>query len=294
MSNVLFIWALIFLFILQPDVAHEGAVSGAQLFTHALLPYLLPYIILTQWLLKMPSKQGTSQWSRYIKAYVLGSFGGFPVGAVTVSEMKKNGEISAAESSLLVASCHAPGPMFIIGFVGNELFGSTTSGWKLLIAIHLANIVFFVLAMSLLGSRYQQAAIPIIPQQDHKTSPLLRSIKDSSSVILLVATTVIFFSSLGNVLSHSISSVITVDMGVTKTLLLAVFEMTSGVQSATEHFAGDAMYPMLIAAILSINGMSIHMQVMTIAKSAGIRILPYVIARVWNTLLVPILFIWIY
>ena len=294
MSNVLVIWALIILFILQPDVAHEGAVTGAQLFTHALLPYLLPYIILTQWLLKMPSKRVNSQWSRYIKAYVLGSFGGFPVGAVTVSEMKKNGEISSAESSLLIASCHAPGPMFIIGFVGNELFGSTTSGWKLLIAIHLANIVFFVLAMSFLGKRYQETIVPVVPQQQHSTSPLLRSIKDSSSVILLVATTVIFFSSLGNVLSHSISSVFTVDMGVTKTLLLAVFEMTSGVQSATEHFAGDAIYPMLIAAILSINGLSIHMQVMTIAKGAGIRILPYVVARVWNTLLVPVLFMWIY
>lgn len=293
MSNVLVIWALIILFILQPDVAHEGAVTGAQLFTTALLPYLLPYIILTQWLLKMPSKRVTSQWSRYIKAYVLGSFGGFPVGAVTVSEMKKNGEISAAESSLLVASCHAPGPMFIIGFVGNELFGSTTSGWKLLIAIHLANIIFFILAMSIIGRRHQESIVPIVPEQ-HSTSPLLRSIKDSSSVILLVATTVIFFSSLSNVLSYSISSVITVDMGVTKTLLLAVFEMTSGVQSATEHFAGDAIYPMLIAAILSINGLSIHMQVMTIAKGAGIRIFPYVIARVWNTLLVPVLFIWIY
>lgn len=293
MSNVLVIWALIILFILQPDVAHEGAVTGAHLFTTALLPYLLPYIILTQWLLKMPSKRVTSQWSRYIKAYVLGSFGGFPVGAVTVSEMKKNGEISAAESSLLVASCHAPGPMFIIGFVGNELFGSTTSGWKLLIAIHLANIIFFILAMSIIGRRHQESIVPIVPEQ-HSTSPLLRSIKDSSSVILLVATTVIFFSSLSNVLSHSISSVITVDMGVTKTLLLAVFEMTSGVQSATEHFAGNAIYPMLIAAILSINGLSIHMQVMTIAKGAGIRIFPYVIARVWNTLLVPVLFIWIY
>ena len=293
MSNVLVIWALIILFILQPDVAHEGAGTGAQLFTTALLPYLLPYIILTQWLLKMPSKRVTSQWSRYIKAYVLGSFGGFPVGAVTVSEMKKNGEISAAESSLLVASCHAPGPMFIIGFVGNELFGSTTSGWKLLIAIHLANIIFFILAMSIIGRRHQESIVPIVPEQ-HSTSPLLRSIKDSSSVILLVATTVIFFSSLSNVLSYSISSVITVDMGVTKTLLLAVFEMTSGVQSATEHFAGDAIYPMLIAAILSINGLSIHMQVMTIAKGAGIRIFPYVIARVWNTLLVPVLFIWIY
>ncbi|MEK4024112.1 hypothetical protein [Sporosarcina sp. FSL W7-1283] len=295
MINVTVIWALIILFIIQPDIAHEGAVSGAQLFVHALLPYLLPYIILTQWLLKMPSNHlSSSQWSRYIKAYVLGSFGGFPVGAVTVSEMKKNGEISTTESSLLLASCHAPGPMFIIGFVGNELFGSVASGWKLLIAIHLANIMFFLLLLVFLRKQ-RVKTVPQPPvERDQKTSPLLGSIKDSSSVILLVATTVIFFSSLGNVLSHLVSSVFPIDMGISKTLLLAVFEMTSGVQSATEHFSGDAMYPMLIAAIISINGLSIHIQVMTLAKGAGISILPYIIGRAWNTVLVPLLFILIY
>ncbi|GKV64297.1 MULTISPECIES: hypothetical protein [unclassified Sporosarcina] len=295
MINVTVIWALIILFIIQPEVAHEGAVSGAQLFVHALLPYLLPYIILTQWLLKMPGQQSASQWKRYIKAYVLGSFGGFPVGAVTVSEMKKNGEISTAESSLLLASCHAPGPMFIIGFVGNELLGSVVNGWKLLLAIHLANIVFFLMMMWLLRKqRIEHVVPPAVKDEQQNSSPLLSSIKDSSSVILLVATTVIFFSSMGNVLSSLISTVFPVDMGGTKTILLAIFEMTSGVQSATEHFSGDSFYPLLIAAIISLNGMSIHMQVMTIAKSAGIRILPYVIGRAWNTLLVPLLFFWMY
>ncbi|WP_153731189.1 hypothetical protein [Sporosarcina obsidiansis] len=295
MINVTVIWALIILFIIQPDVAHAGAVSGAQLFIHALLPYLLPYIILTQWLLKMPSNHlHTSQWNRYIKAYVLGSFGGFPVGAVTVSEMKKNGEISTVESSLLLASCHAPGPMFIIGFVGNELFGSVSSGWKLLIAIHLANLLFFFLSLFILRKQRVNTVRTTPVEQDKKMSPLLSSIKDSSSVILLVATTVIFFSSLGNVLSHLISSIFPVDMEITKTLLLAIFEMTSGVQSATEHFSGDTIYPLLIAAIISINGLSIHMQVMTLAKTAGIGILPYIIGRVWNTLLVPLLFILMY
>ncbi len=37
-----------------------GAEAGAQLFIHALLPYLLPYIILTQWLLKMPNSHTES------------------------------------------------------------------------------------------------------------------------------------------------------------------------------------------------------------------------------------------
>lgn len=294
MINVTVIWGLIILFIIQPDVAHAGAVSGAQLFLHALLPYLLPYIILTQWLLKMPANRlQQNQWSRYIKAYVLGSFGGFPVGAVTVSEMKKSGELSTRESSLLLAACHAPGPMFIIGFVGNELLGSVANGWKLLLAIHVANIMFFLLSLIFLRGQPTQPVQQVIAT-DSKTSPLLSSIKDSSSVILLVATTVIFFSSLGNVLSHVTSAIFPVDMEITKTLLLAVFEMTSGVQAATEYFSGNALYPLLIAAIISINGLSIHMQVMTLAKSASINLLPYIIGRAWNVTLVPLLFLWMY
>ena len=55
MINIFIIWGLIVLFIVQPGVAHDGAEAGAGLFVHALLPYLLPYIILTQWLLKMPT-----------------------------------------------------------------------------------------------------------------------------------------------------------------------------------------------------------------------------------------------
>ncbi len=101
MINLSVIWGLIILFILQPSIAHAGAEAGAQLFIHALLPYLLPYIILTQWLLKMPNRaRKAPKWKRFLKAYVLGSFGGFPVGAVTVTEMMKNGELSQKQSGL--------------------------------------------------------------------------------------------------------------------------------------------------------------------------------------------------
>ena len=78
---------------------------------------------------------------------MLGSFGGFPVGAVTVTEMTKNNEFTQKQSWILLAACHAPGPMFVIGFVGTELFGDISTGWKLLIAIHIANILFFFITL---------------------------------------------------------------------------------------------------------------------------------------------------
>lgn len=291
MISIAVIWGLIILFILQPGIAHDGAEAGAQLFVHALLPYLLPYIILTQWLLKIPSEQPSkSNWKRYMKAYVLGSFGGFPVGAVTVTEMVKNRELSKRESGYLLAACHAPGPMFILGFVGTELFGDTMSGWKLLAAIHIANILFFLCTLLIIKKRPTETETPQLqPMSKRTSSPFLESIKDSSAVIILVATTVIFFSSLGNVLTTAISKIFTVDLGITKTILLSLFEMTSGVQSATDHFFTNPVFPFLIVAIISLNGLSIHMQVFVISKAVNIPLFPYFLSRAWSVITVPII-----
>ncbi|MFS0574365.1 hypothetical protein AB1K83_01890 [Sporosarcina sp. 179-K 3D1 HS] len=291
MATIVIIWGLIILFILQPGISHEGAEFGAQLFIHALLPYLLPYIILTQWLLKIPYRaKQNSKWRTFTKAYILGSFGGFPVGAVTVSEMKKNGELTKRQSGLLLAACHAPGPMFVIGFVGTELFGNVGAGWKLLAAIHLSNILFFLLTLLFLRKDESQDQITIDHGPRQTGLPLLDAIKESSSIIILVATTVIFFSSLGTVLSSVATATFTVDLGIAKTIALSIFEMTSGVQSATDHFYDSPIFPFLIAAILSLNGMSIHMQVFVIANAARVPMSPYILGRLWSIILVPFLF----
>ncbi len=291
MINIAIIWALIFLFILQPGTAHDGAEVGAYLFVNALLPYLLPYIILTQWLLKIPAVSTKRvAWKSFLKAYVLGSFGGFPVGAVTVSEMTLTNELSSRQASLLLAACHAPGPMFIIGFVGTELFGDITMGWRLLIAIHFANISFFLITLVFMKYRIPSRNHAFVPNNKTNGLPFLDAIKESSNVIILVATTVIFFSALGTVLAKVIATTFAVDTGIAQTVILSIFEMTTGVQSASAHFSHLPFFPLIIAAIIAANGLSIHMQVAVIAKSAGISIRPYFIGRLWSIIIVPIIF----
>lgn len=289
MVHLAIIWGLIILFIVQPGVAHHGAELGADIFIHALLPYLLPYIILTQWLLKKSKPSNTTVWKRYLKAYVLGSFGGFPVGAVTVAEMTKRSELTTRQGSLLLAACHAPGPMFIIGFVGTELFGNIRMGWKLLIAIHIANILFFVLISFFLNVTTKETEKTIQTKLKMSPSPLLDAIKESSNVMILVATTVIFFSSLGIVLANLVSITFHSDTGITQTILLTFFEMTAGVQSATTHFKHLPFFPLLIAAIISVNGLSIHMQVAVIARAAKLSLRPYIFGRLGSILLVPVI-----
>lgn len=287
------IWGLIILFIVQPMIAHKGAEIGGRLFVNNLLPYLLPYIILTQWLLKSSVSRQQHRIVHYLKAYILGAFSGFPVGAVTLVEMTKRKELSVQESSILLGICHAPGPMFVIGFVGLELFQDVLLGWKLLIAIHLVNSCFFLFICLKFKSSQTRSTTPNIPTQPSHAFPLLDALKESTTVLLLVATTVIFFSSLGTILTSTIAQIFTVDVGITETIILSFFEMTAGMSSAYTHLKSLPLFPYIVAAILTANGLSIHMQVFAIAKTVQLSFKPYVFFRLTSILLVPIVFFFI-
>ena len=50
---------LILLLLLFPQTAHNGTDLGLNLFMEALFPYLLPYLILTQWLLRLTAPMRT-------------------------------------------------------------------------------------------------------------------------------------------------------------------------------------------------------------------------------------------
>lgn len=290
MVQLAIVWGLIILFIFQPTIAHEGAEAGAMLFLHALLPYLLPYIILTQWLLHTTSTQDTknSFLFRFCKTYILGSFGGFPIGAVTVSEMFKKRELTSRQAALLLAVCHAPGPMFIIGFVGIEIFQDIQLGWKLLIALHVANLLFFLLMLPFI-TQEEELAIISKPKPIVKL-PLIIGLKESSSIILLVATTVIFFSALSNVLTTTFITILPFDEVMMELLTFSLLEMTAGVQTAALTLSTFEYYYLIIAIIIAFNGLSIHMQVAVIAQSARISLKLFIIGRFWSVLVVPFIF----
>ncbi len=117
--------------------------------------------------------------------------------------------------------------------------------------------------------------------------PLLEAIKESSSVIILVATTVIFFSALGTVLSTVIYINFLGRHRHNKNRCPINFRNDFRCPICDRPFCDYPIFPFIIAAILSLNGLSIHMQVAVIAKSANIPMLPYIGGRLWSIVLVP-------
>lgn len=284
------IWCLIALFLLQPGLAREGAVFGIELFTEALLPYLLPYLILTQWLLRLPAKEPKRRTGTYWKTYLLGAFGGFPVGAVSVSHQVKDGRLSTREGALLTAICHAPSSMLLIGYVGNELFGRASVGWLLMAVIHGLNLIFLLIlsVRTALHPERRQASVSIPKRKSG--SPLTESLKESSQTIVLVATTVVFFSAVGTVAADLVARLSPLDVKTAGMAVFPLFEMTAGLQTAHDLFSGMDLHAALTALILSMNGLSIHLQVAVIARGAGIPMRWYAAARLAHMIIVPPVF----
>ena len=101
------------LLVLFPGVAHLGTTNGMRLFFDNLFPYLLPYFILTHWILLLSRPIANSTFSVLIRTYILSAFGGFPTGAVILNQMVLNDEISKKQAAYLLPICHNPSPIFV-------------------------------------------------------------------------------------------------------------------------------------------------------------------------------------
>ncbi|MEK4522716.1 hypothetical protein NSQ95_05845 [Psychrobacillus sp. FSL W7-1457] len=281
-------WALIILLFLQPGVSHKGALEGMRIFTTSLMPYLLPYLVITQMFIRTQKKFLTTnnKFKLYFNIYLLTALGGFPSGAAIISSLKEIGTLNARNASWLLAICHAPSPMFVIGFVGIEIFNAEIAGLKLLIIIHVVNLIF-LLVFIIFSKPIQMNTY----KKEANTSPFQESIKETYQILLLIGTTVIFFTTISYIVFESLKEIIPSISPTVLVFVSSLFEMTGGISLAGQILSGSYYLPFTIALIIAFSGLSIHMQIIVLAQKAGIPIRKYLMFRLLNMLIIPLFFI---
>lgn len=284
--------SLICLLLLFPGVAHEGTDLGVELFMEALFPYLLPYLILTQWFIRLTPerKQSSSKFQLFFKTYGISALGGFPTGAATIVYLKKSKQLSLKEANFLLAICHSPSPLFVLGFVGNDLLNETRFSWQFLILYHVVSvIILFIFYLYYRKNFYEPNHLPTI-NTPNQQNPFTSSIKDSIPTVLVVGATIIFFTTIYTVVMHSISSFIPNIHSNVMLVIAAMLEMTNGLQIAQQLFSDKLFLPVILATFLTSQSLSIHMQVAVIAKTEGLSLIPYTLMRIVFTLFIPFLY----
>jgi sporulation integral membrane protein YlbJ len=204
--------ALIIL-LLHAEEAESGAYAGLQLCLRVIVPSLFPFFVAARLL----SCLGLAEYLGIYAAplmdrlfrvggegaagVVRGVSGGYPLGAVTIANLYRDGRIKKEEAEHLLAFCDNSGPAFIIGAAGVGIFGSAAAGLLLYLTHILAAALVGILssfARKKSSSPQRRPAVRI--RSVGLAEALTEGIRSSSLALLGICGFVIFFSALVSVL----------------------------------------------------------------------------------------------
>jgi len=130
-GSILFFFILMFLF---PYASYKGASSGLMLWFINVLPTLLPFIIVSNIIIRINIAGKISELlypviGRLFKVspngcypILIGFLSGLPMGAKAVADLTTDNKISQKESHFLLSMCNNTSPIFIMSYIAiNQL-----------------------------------------------------------------------------------------------------------------------------------------------------------------------------
>ena len=301
--NSFFDTAIFFLLLLFSLILAFGqnfssvVLDGINLWVSCVLPSLFPYFFITAVLskLKMTSKI-SSHLSPFTKrffntggavgyAFFISLISGYPTGAKMVSDLKEKGLLSEIESIRASAVCSTSSPMFLIGSVGNLMFGSAIFG-ILLFLVHIlsALTIGFIFSFYKKGNDFSKPAPFISAEQTDNI--LYESVFSAVTSVLVVGGLIVIFYLFSEVLLRigmltpliNGLNLIVGNQTSAKGIILGALECTSGLKTLSIIGISTLSLP-LCALICGFGGFSVIMQSVAYLKKAKLKTAPFVFSK---------------
>ena len=300
----LFVFALL---LVNADFAMDGVRQGLSLCTETLFPSLFPFLVLSELLIASGAGEALGRlFSRPVAALfglsesgaaslILGFFCGFPVGTTSAMAFYRKEELSREELQRLVLFANNPSSGFLIGAVGEALFGSKTVGIALFCITLLSAStlgLFLHIFFGKVNQKYKTAGNGI--RKSFSAADFTAGVKRAFSSLLQVCAFVLFFSCISKCLAPLILELnLPQSAGV---LLSGILEMTSGISGAITLLSPSLAF-LFIAFFASFAGLSVALQIFSVAEEAHLPLWPYLAARLVQgalALLYASLFLWLF
>jgi len=281
-----------------------ATLDGIKLWVACVLPALFPYLFITTIL---SSLSITAKFAKKLSpltiflfktggftgyAFFISLISGYPLGAKTVSDLKKQNLLTDVEAVRASAFCSTSSPMFLIGSVGNVMFRSNLFGICLFLTHVLSAFV-----VGLIFSFYKKNLAPekliYTPNQNNRTDNLLyESVYSAVISVLVVGGIITIFYLLTEVLIQlkilslpiDILGEIIGDKSVAECIVLGLFECTRALKSlAISKF--NAFTLPIASAVCGFGGLSVIIQSIAYLKNAKIKTAPFILAKIISAVL---------
>ena len=295
--------------ILFSNTSLQATKSGILLWAKNVVPSLFPFFIATELLnfTNLPYYLGKLT-NRFMKplfnvpgeasyAFIMGIISGYPIGAKIVNKFLDDGVCTKQEAERMLAFTNNSGPLFIIGTIGISFFGFTKIG-ILLFATHILSCITVGIILGIFSKKNSNHINSTYHKNTYTSSEsftisdlgtiLSRSITNAISTILLIGGFIVLFSVIISILNNlnifNFISIVFTKIGFNgeyvKGISIGLLELTHGISYISSIHAKKLSILITITSfILGFAGISIFLQIFSIASKNNLSMKPYIIGK---------------
>lgn len=187
-----------------------------------------------------------------------GLMSGFPTAAVVYSELGKIGAIDEAEGESLMPFCSGASAAFLIGAVGEKMFGDAALGVRLLICQTAAALILILITKK----RRRPSRLASAEKARITPAHAAGAIADAGKTMLGIASFIAFFS----VVSDALAADLNLD-GYADAIVRSTLEISGGAAALSRTDGGRY----LLGFAAGFSGVSVYMQSCFAAQGAAMK-----------------------
>lgn len=295
-----FTLSFLLILLIFPTLALRGAKNGLMLWFQTVLPTLLPFMIISNLIVKLQVTDcltsffyptigrllGLSKAGCY--PLIIGMLSGYPVGAKACADLVISRKITKDEGQFLLCFCNNASPMFIISFVSMQCLKLNGKGALILCIIYISGIVTAMIYRLLTRLQKNSVTSMTIPSycaasltsESPKMSPFLildQTILNAFEILIKVGGYIILFSILAEIALH-----LTFIPALLRYFIIGFLEITTGTAAiGIAHFT-FAQKIVLTNALTAFGGLSSHAQTYSVIMNSGLSIKKYFLFKCMN------------
>lgn len=312
-----FILLFLILMIVYPRATYQGASSGLLLWFHNILPNLLPFIIVSNLMirLKLTKKVSRVFYPLFKKIFgitlegcypvLLGFLSGIPMGAKSSADLVNENKISREEGQFIFTMCNNASPMFVIGYIAITQLKLPQIKYALfllfigsaMISAQLCRFIFTLFQdkkLTVFGKALHIASLSESKEDiysNKKSDPihfsfavLDEAIMNGFEVVTKIGGYVILFSILAQIVRDAGS-----DIGILKAILMGILEITVGINQICSSEIDIHTKIVLVATITAFGGLSGMAQTKSVIGETRLSMIYYFIVKLVNAVIAGLL-----
>lgn len=252
---------MILLFLMTPSFSLKGAIDGLMLCGNVIIPSLFPFCVISIFMFKSGIVNFVSRLIDKISrivfhlsgeqfcVFLMSFLAGYPVGMRLICELAQAEKITLQQAKRMGLYCINAGPAFILVAVGEGILHDKDIGVILL----LSNIIATIILEVAIEFNHKPAESVYIKKDVYLSDAFVEATAQASSSVFSICAWVVLFSSLISMLKFEVFPEFI------HTYLCYISEVTTAIVFANRNI-------LIIAAIISFGGLSVHCQVYSVGK----------------------------